>query len=106
MQSQQTLVSEGVMTQIQRDLDRLTREGQALQQDLKAKEDNLNQDLINAFQTKVMPIMEALRVEKSLWMIMAVDQAPGVVVAANVNLDLSGEVTKRLDAAYPGPCGK
>lgn len=106
MQAQQTLVSEPVMTQMQRDFDRLQREGQALQQDLQAKEANLNTDLVNAFQTKVIPILEALRVERSLWFIMAVDQAPGVVVAANANLDLSAEITKRLDAAYPGPCGK
>jgi len=105
MQSQQTLVSEAVMTQMQRDMDRLQREGTALQQDLQAKEANLNQDLVNAFQTKVIPILEALRVERSLWFIMAVDQAPGVVVAANANLDLSADVTKRLDAAYP-TCGK
>ncbi len=104
MQSQQTLVSEAVMTQMQRDFDRLQREGQALQQDVQAKEGNLNTDLITAFQNKVMPILEALRVEKSLWFIIGVDQAPGVILAANVNLDLSGEVTKRLDAAYPGPC--
>ena len=106
MQSQQTLVSESVMTQMQRQLEQLQREGQALQQDVQAKEQEKNQDLVNAFQTKVMPILEALRVEKSLWLIMTVDQAPGVVVAANAALDLSPEVSKRLDAAYPDPCKK
>jgi Skp family chaperone for outer membrane proteins len=100
MQAQAGLVSELVMTQMQRDLDRMTREGQALATQLQADVDNKNQDLIADFQNKVLPLVEALRKDKDLSFILSADPG-GAIVALNTALDLSLELIKRLDAAYP-----
>jgi Skp family chaperone for outer membrane proteins len=100
MQAQQGLVTEAVMTQMQRDLDRMTREGQALATQLQSDRDNKNQDLILDFQNKVGPILEALRKDKDLSFILSAE-SNGAIVAANTALDLSLELVKRLDAQYP-----
>jgi outer membrane protein len=104
MQAQQGLVTEAVMTQMQRDLDRMTREGQALATQLQSDRDNKNQDLILDFQNKVGPILEALRKDKELSFILSAE-SNGAIVAANTALDLSLELVKRLDAQYPD-CNK
>ena len=100
MQAQAGLVSEAVMTQMQRDLERMTRDGQALATQLQTDVDNKNQDLIADFQNKVMPLLEALRKDKDLSFILSADPG-GAIVAVNTALDLSLELVKRLDAAYP-----
>jgi Skp family chaperone for outer membrane proteins len=100
MQAQAGLVSEAVMTQMQRDLERMTRDGQALATQLQTDVDNKNQDLIADFQNKVMPLLEALRKDKDLSFILSADPG-GAIVALNTALDLSLELVKRLDAAYP-----
>jgi len=100
MQAQAGLVSEAVMTQMQRDLERMTRDGQALATQLQTDVDNKNQDLIADFQNKVMPLLEALRKDKDLSFILSAESG-GAIVAVNTALDLSLELVKRLDAAYP-----
>lgn len=100
MQSQQGVLTDAAMTQMQRDHDRIQREGQALAQQLQSDEDNRNQDLLGDFQSKVIPMLEALRKEKSLQFIFSAD-VNGAIVAANTALDLTGELIKRLDVAYP-----
>jgi Skp family chaperone for outer membrane proteins len=106
IQSQKGLVSDSALTALTRDLERLTRDAQTMQAQYQADQDAHNQDLVSAFGEKVKPIFEGLRVEKGLWMILAVDSVPGLVVAADTALDLSGEVARRLDAAFPDPCPK
>jgi Skp family chaperone for outer membrane proteins len=103
MQAQQGLVSEAVMVQMQRDLDRIQRELQTMQQQLSADEDNKNQDLLNDLQVKVGPLLEALRKDKDLSFILSA-QPGGTILAVNTALDLSLELIKRLDAAFPEPC--
>ena len=100
MQAQAGLVTEVVMTQMQRDLDRMTREGQVLAQQWQSDIDNRNQDLILDFQAKVGPLLEALRKDKDLSFILSAE-SNGAIVAANTALDLSVELVKRLDALYP-----
>jgi outer membrane protein len=100
MQSQQGVVNDMTMTQMQRDHDRIQREGQAMVAQYQTDEDNKNQDLLNDFQSKVLPLLEALRKEKDLSIILSADMN-GAIVAANTALDLTPELVKRLDAAYP-----
>jgi outer membrane protein len=100
MQAQAGLVTESVMTQMQRDLDRMTRDYQALGQQLETDETNKNQDLLNDFQTKVIPLLEALRKDKDLQIILSADPG-GAIVAVNTALDLSAELVKRLDVVAP-----
>jgi len=100
MQSQQGVLTEAAMTQMQRDGQRLQLELQALAQQLQTDEENKNQDMLNDFQGKVIPLLEALRKEKNLQFILSADMN-GAIVAANTALDLTAELVKRLDAAYP-----
>jgi len=104
MQAQQGLVTDAVMTQMQHDLDRLTREGQAMATQMQSDRDNKNQDLILDFQNKVGPLLEAMRKDKDLSFILSAE-SNGAIVAANAALDLSMELVKRLDALYPD-CNK
>ncbi len=100
MQSQQGVVSQAALTQMQRDLQRLQLEGQALVQQQQTDEENKNQDMLNDFQNKVLPLLEALRKEKGLEFILSADGS-GAVLVANAALDLTAEVIKRMDAAHP-----
>jgi outer membrane protein len=102
LDSQRGVLAESALQQMARDLDRLQRELQTQQQQYQADEQNKNDDLLNNFQEKVLPIIESLRVEKGLWVIFGVQAAEGggiLVASANEGLNLSLEVVKRLDAA-------
>jgi hypothetical protein len=56
-----------------------------------------------------MPVIDALRTEKGLWVILGVQDTDQngagqlIVASANPGLDLSQEIIKRLDAKYPAP---
>jgi hypothetical protein len=82
----------------------MTREGQALATQLQSDRDNKNQDLVLDFQTKVGPLLEALRKDKDLNFILSAE-SNGAIVAANTALDLSLELVKRMDTLYPD-CNK
>ncbi|MEZ5317654.1 MAG: OmpH family outer membrane protein [Vicinamibacterales bacterium] len=102
-QAQATVMSADALNSMNRDLDRMNRELQFMQQQAQADIQAKNQELLDNFQVKVLPIVEELRKEKGLWVIFAVqDQAdaPGglAVAAAHEGLDLTMEVVKRLDA--------
>jgi Skp family chaperone for outer membrane proteins len=103
MQAQQGLVSDAVMVQMQRDFDKIQRDLQTMQQQFSADEENKNQDLLNDLQVKVGPLLEVLRKDKDLNFILSATSG-GAILAANTALDLSLELVKRLDAAFPEPC--
>jgi Skp family chaperone for outer membrane proteins len=100
MQAQQGLVSDAVMVQMQRDVSRIQLDLQTMQQQFSADEENKNQDLLNDLQVKVGPLLEALRKDKDLNFILSA-QPGGAILAVNTALDLSLELVKRLDAAFP-----
>ena len=111
IQSQQGVVNDATMQQSSRDLERMQREATTAQQQTQADEQNLNDDLLADFSKKALPIIEALRIERDLWVIFAVqdtnDSGGGLAVAsASQGLDLSAEVVKRLDASSTIPGGK
>src|SRR5262249_15605918 len=107
--SQKGVVTEAVLATMGRQLESMQRDAQSKQAELTAVEQNLNDDLLRDFQDKVSPIIEALRIEKGLWVIFAVQDAenPGMVTIASANegLNLSLEIVKRLDAKTD-PSGK
>ena len=105
--TQSGAVSDSALQTMRRDLDRMQLDAQAAQQKSNADEQNLNEDLLTDFSQKAMPVIEALRVEKDLWVILGVtdvgENGGGqlIVASANPGLDLSMEVVKRLDAKFP-----
>jgi len=87
-----------VLQQKNADLDRLTRQAQFDEQQRQVDFNALQGQLLDDFGEKVMPIIEAIRAEKNLWMILTPTGDGSGVAAVNPALDLSLEVIKRLDA--------
>lgn len=108
IQAQSGLLAGAALQGKQAQHDKMQRELQFAQEQANADLGALNQQLLAAFEDKVLPIIETLRTEKSLWFVLAVQQpGPGEtagslqVVSYMPGLDLTPEVIKRLDAA-PG----
>jgi len=97
MKQQQGIVSESVMAGLTKDLDRMQREAQFMQQDAQVQIDNLNDELLKGFQDKVLPVVEEVRKERGLWIVFALGDNSNIA-AAHAGLDLSAEIVKRLDA--------
>jgi len=97
IKQQQNIVSDAVLQGMGRDLEKLQRTAQFMQQDSQVQIDQLQQQLLSGFQEKVLPIVEALRKEKGLWIVFALGDNSNIA-AAHAGLDLSPEVVKRLDA--------
>lgn len=105
IQGSGSLLTDQTLRQLQRDLDKLQRDKQSLAEDQQAEETNLNNDLQQAFSEKVAPVVEALRVEHNIWIIFS--SGPGSsLLAWQPDVDVTGELVKRLDAKYPDPCPK
>ena len=101
MKTQQNVVSETVFNGMVKELDRLQREGQFIQQDAQVQIDQRQKELLDDFQQKVLPIVEELRKEKNLWIIFALGDNSNIA-AAHAGLDLSDEIVKMLDAKTKG----
>ena len=99
IQSQTGVVTDAVIQQMQRQLDALQRDFTVAQQNAQADEQNKNDDLLTSFQEKVLPLIDAMRTEKNLLVIFAVQSGDGglAVASANPGLDLSMEIVKKLD---------
>jgi outer membrane protein len=97
IKQQQNIVSDAVLQGMGRDLEKLQRTAQFIQQDSQVQIDQLQQQLLAGFQEKVLPIVEAIRKEKGLLIIFALGDNSNIA-AAHAGLDLSPEVVKRLDA--------
>lgn len=97
IKGQQNVVSDTVMNGMVKELDRLQREAQFIQQDAQVQIDQKNAELLQDFQQKVLPIVEEMRKEKGLWIIFALGENSNIA-AAHAGLDLSQDIVKRLDA--------
>lgn len=98
-QSQSQLLSETAAGQLAKDIERLTRELQFKQQEAQSEVQAMQQDLLQDFERKVVPLMEALAKEKGLYALFDVGSAGAVYVFPGV--DLSPELVKRVDAQFP-----
>ena len=98
--SQGAVLAPAVLASKNSELDKLQRAAQFAQQDWGAQIDSLNKQLLQDFQEKVLPVLEALRTEKGLLVIFSVSESGAVAVHPGLNL--SQELIKRLDVKYPG----
>jgi outer membrane protein len=96
--TQRTVAAEAVLSGWMKDLDRQQRELQFMQQDAQVQVEQMQGELLSTFQQKVLPIVEAIRNERGLWMVFQLGET-AAIVAAHQGLDLTAEVTKRLDSA-------
>jgi Skp family chaperone for outer membrane proteins len=101
IQSQRALVGDSVLKQWNQDLARLQREAQFAQQEAQVQSDLLQQDVLADFEKLILPVIDALRVEKKLDAILAIQGEGGglSLLSVDAGLDLSAEVVKRLNAA-------
>jgi Skp family chaperone for outer membrane proteins len=91
-----SVLNDTARDQLQKDIDRMQRDIQFTQQNAQAEYNELQEDLRNDFQKKLMPIIDALATEKNLYAIFSVGDAGAMYV--HPGLDLTSEVVKRLDA--------
>lgn len=98
-QSQAQLLSEVAASQLAKDIDRLTRELQFKQQEAQSEIQAMQADLLQDFERKVVPIMEAMAKEKGLYALFNVADSGAVYFFPGLNL--SPELVRRVDAQFP-----
>lgn len=99
-----SVMSDDARGQLEKDIDRATRELQFMQQSAQAEAEQLERELNNEFQRKLNPILAEVSKEKGLHMLFSIRD--NGALWANTGLDLSDEVIKRLDAAAKAPAKK
>jgi Skp family chaperone for outer membrane proteins len=102
VKTQQGIVAEATWLTWNSDLLRMQREAQFAQQEAQIQVEQLQQTLLGTFEKAVTPMIEAVRKERGLWLVFALqpataDAAPLSLVAADPSLDLSAEIVRRLD---------
>jgi Skp family chaperone for outer membrane proteins len=100
LQTGGSVMSEQARGQLEKDIDRQTRDLERLNQDAQAEINELTQEVQAEFNKKLFPILEQLANEKSLHLLFSATDA-GLIWAAE-GLDLTMEAVKKLDAATPG----
>ncbi len=90
-----SVMSEAARTQLQKDIERQTVEGQRFEQDAQAELNELQQQLQQEFQTKLMPVLEALSKEKGLQVLFSAGDSG--VIWAEPGIDLTLDAVARLD---------
>jgi Skp family chaperone for outer membrane proteins len=99
-----TVMSDQARGQLEKDIDKLTREIQFLQQSAQAEFEQLENELNQDFQRKLNPILDQVSKEKGLHMLFSIRD--NGAVWADTGLDLSEEIVKRFDAAAKAPVKK
>ena len=101
--AQGTIVDPGVLKQWNQDLARLQREAQFAEQEAQVQRDALQQDVLADFEKLVVPVINALRVEKKLDAIFGLQSDPSglTLISVEPGLDLSAELVKRLSVKAP-----
>jgi outer membrane protein len=98
-QTSATIMNDSARLSLEKEVDKLTREVQFLQQEAQSERGALQAELQVEFQRKLNPVLEQIGKEKGLHMLMDINNNGAVWV--DTGLDLTGEVIKRLDAARP-----
>jgi Skp family chaperone for outer membrane proteins len=99
LQTGGSVMSETARGQLEKDIDRQTRDLERLNQDAQTDINELTQEVQAEFNKKLFPILTALSEEKGLHLLFSATDA-GLIWAAD-GLDLTAEAVKKLDAATP-----
>ena len=90
-----SVMSDAARGQLQKDIERQTVEGQRFEQDAQAELNELQQQLQQEFQLKLMPVLESLSKEKGLQVLFSAGDSG--VMWAEPGIDLTLEAVARLD---------
>jgi Skp family chaperone for outer membrane proteins len=94
-----TVLSDQARSQLEKEIDKMTRDLQYAQQDAQSEQQQLTNDLQSDFQTRLNPVIDEVAKEKGLHLVLSI--ADSGAVWADTGLNISTEVMKRLDAKVP-----
>jgi outer membrane protein len=97
MQQGANVLSPQAFSRLEKDIEKLTRELQFAQQDAQEEATELRNQVQVEFQEKLNPVLEDVRKEKGLLIIFSIRDSG--IAAANMGLDVTGDVIKKFDAA-------
>jgi outer membrane protein len=101
LQTQGAMLNDAARAELERAIERQTKEFQRSQQDAQEEVQQLQTDLQNAFQTKLYPVIQQVVSEKGIQMLFSARDAG--IVYADPGLDLTADVIRRFDAAAGTP---
>ena len=90
------VLSDAARAQLDKDIDKLQRDIQFAQTNAQAEFQDLQNEMQNEFQKRLIPVIDELAKEKGLYAVFSVADSGAAFVHAG--LDLTAEVVKRLDA--------
>lgn len=97
LQTSGTVMSDTARAQLEKEIERQTVDGQRFEQDAQAELNELQQQLQQDFQAKLLPILVDLSKEKGLQVLFSAGDAG--VIWIEPGIDLTLEAVKRMDAA-------
>lgn len=104
LQTSGSVMNEAARGQLEKEIERQTKEAERFQQDAQAEINELQQEVQNDFVKKLSPIIDSIASEKGLQIVFnAVESG---IAWASPGLDLTSDVIKKLDAAKPAATPK
>jgi Skp family chaperone for outer membrane proteins len=101
LQTSGSVMNETARVQLEKEIEKQTKDAERFQQDAQAEINELQQEVQNDFVKKLSPIVEQLATEKGLHLVFNASESG--IAWATPGLDLTGEVIKKLDAlSKPG----
>jgi Skp family chaperone for outer membrane proteins len=101
LQTSGSVMNEAARVQLEKEIEKQTKDGERFQQDAQAEINELQQEVQNEFVKKLSPIVEQIATEKGLHLVFNASESG--IAWATPGLDLTGEVIKKLDAlSKPG----
>jgi Skp family chaperone for outer membrane proteins len=104
LQTSGTVMSDTARAQLEKEIERQTVEGQRFEQDAQAELNELQQELQQQFQAKLLPILVDLSKEKGLQVLFSAGDAG--VIWIEPGIDLTMEAVKRMDSGPAKPAAK
>jgi len=101
LQTGSTLLSEAARAQLEKDIEKMQRDGERFEQDAQADLTDMQQKLQADFNRKLFPVLEKLCKDMGLQMLFSAGDSG--LIWAEPGLDLTQEAVKRLDVAPTPP---
>jgi len=97
LQTSGSVMNEAARSQLEKEIDRQQKEIERFQQDAQAEINDLQQEVQSDFLKKVNPVLEQVAKEKGVEIVLNAEAQ--IFAWANMGLDLSPDIVKKLDAA-------
>ena len=97
-QTSASVMTPQAIQQMDKEIDKLKLDIQYMQQTAQKEVEDLNNDLMNEFYQKIVPVLETIAKEKGLHAIFSAQDAGAIYI--HPGLDMTSEIVKKLDATY------